>query len=48
MSEADALHYHAMKEAESNNKRFSQEYIKLKFLEAITTNTKFYFGNSIP
>ena len=47
-SAADSEHYKAMKEAEANASKFTPEYLKLRFIEALTQNTKVYFGNSIP
>jgi len=47
-SAADSEHYQAMKEAEANQVKFTEEYMKIKFFESIQNNLKFYFGQSIP
>jgi len=45
---ADASFYQSMKEAEANKLKLTPEYLELKFIEAITNNTKIFFGNKIP
>ncbi|KAG5521364.1 hypothetical protein RHGRI_033806 [Rhododendron griersonianum] len=45
---ADADFYRAMKEAEANKLRLTPQYLELKFIEAITNNSKIFFGNKIP
>lgn len=45
---ADAEFYKGEKEAEIHKLMLSPEYLELKKYEAIATNTKVYFGNSIP
>lgn len=47
-SEADALYYKMIKEAESNEKIFTEAYLRYKWIESLNNNTKFYFGESIP
>lgn len=45
---ADAEYYRAMKEAEANKLRLTPQYLELKFIEAITNNSKIFFGNKVP
>jgi len=45
---ADAAFYKAKKETESNKAKLTPEYIELIKYEAISKNTKIFFGNSIP
>lgn len=45
---ADAEYYKAQKETESNKAKLTAEYLELVKYEALSKNTKIYFGNSIP
>lgn len=45
---ADANFYKTMKEAEANKLKLTPQFLELKFIEAITNNTKIFFGNKIP
>ncbi|GMP93814.1 hypothetical protein CsSME_00043502 [Camellia sinensis var. sinensis] len=45
---ADASYYRAMKEAEANKLKLTPQYLELKFIEAITNNSKLFFGNKVP
>jgi regulator of protease activity HflC (stomatin/prohibitin superfamily) len=45
---ADAYFYRTMKEAESNKLKLTPQYLELKFIEAITNNSKIFFGNKVP
>lgn len=45
---ADAAFYKSIKQAESDKQRLTPEYLTLKKYEALSRNTKIYFGNSIP
>ncbi|XP_035715857.1 erlin-2 isoform X2 [Folsomia candida] len=45
---ADAERYRKEKLGEGNSLILTPEYLELKRIEAITTNTKMYFGNNIP
>ena len=45
---ADAEFYKAKKEAEANSAKLTDNYLEMLRYQAITTNTKIYFGNSIP
>ncbi|KAK2147652.1 hypothetical protein LSH36_543g04035 [Paralvinella palmiformis] len=45
---ADADLYKAKQEAEANGLILTREYIELKKFEAISKNSKLYFGNDIP
>jgi uncharacterized membrane protein YqiK len=47
-SEADALYYRNMKEAESNEKILTENYLKNKWIDSLNNSTKLYFGESIP
>lgn len=44
---ADANFYRVMKEAEANKLKLSPQFLELKFIEAIASNTKIFFGNKI-
>ncbi|PRP82998.1 putative SPFH domain-containing protein 2 precursor [Planoprotostelium fungivorum] len=44
---ADARYYAALKAAESNKLLYSEEYLRLQAISAVTNNTKIYFGPSI-
>ncbi|GJU16712.1 erlin-2-B [Tanacetum coccineum] len=37
-----------MKEAEANRLKLTPEFLELRFIEAISNNTKIFFGNKIP
>ncbi|KAL7240674.1 hypothetical protein ACSBR2_006343 [Camellia fascicularis] len=45
---ADADFYRALKEAEANMSKLTPQYLELKFIEAISNNTKIFFGNKVP
>jgi regulator of protease activity HflC (stomatin/prohibitin superfamily) len=45
---ADAEYYKAQRQAESYKLMLTPEYIELKKYEALASNNKVYFGNSIP
>lgn len=45
---ADASFYRALKEAEANKLKLTPQFLELKFIEAITNNTKIFFGSKIP
>ncbi|KAG9155566.1 hypothetical protein Leryth_009966 [Lithospermum erythrorhizon] len=45
---ADANFYKTMKEAEANKLKLTPQFLELKFIEAITNNSKIFFGNKIP
>ena len=47
-SKTDAQYYKEIKEIEANEKKLTQQYLKYALIGALTTNVKFYFGNSIP
>uniref|UniRef100_A0A1I7XS45 PHB domain-containing protein n=1 Tax=Heterorhabditis bacteriophora TaxID=37862 RepID=A0A1I7XS45_HETBA len=47
-AKADADHYRAQKEAESNRLLLTKEYLELKRIEAIAKNNKIYYGQDIP
>lgn len=47
-AKADAEFYRAKKEAEANSAKLTDQYLEMLRYQAITTNTKIYFGNSIP
>lgn len=36
-----------MKEAEANKVKLSPEYLELRFIEGIASNSKIYFGNKV-
>jgi regulator of protease activity HflC (stomatin/prohibitin superfamily) len=44
----DAEFYHSQKQAEANELMLTAKYLELKKYESLTTNSKIYFGNSIP
>ncbi|KAH9329769.1 hypothetical protein KI387_001877, partial [Taxus chinensis] len=43
-SHADSNYYKVMKEAEANKLKLTPEYLELKFIEAISNNSKMFFG----
>ncbi|CAH1414185.1 unnamed protein product [Lactuca virosa] len=45
---ADAKYYQTMREAEANKLKLTPQFLELKFIEAITNNSKMFFGNKIP
>ncbi|KAJ4973528.1 hypothetical protein NE237_006702 [Protea cynaroides] len=45
---ADADYYRALKEVEANKLKLTPEFLELKFIEAITNNSKIFFGNKVP
>lgn len=45
---ADAAFYKALKETESNKAKLTAQFLELSKYEAISKNTKIYFGDSIP
>eukprot|EP00899_Mesostigma_viride_P023491 jgi/Mesvir1/4326/Mv25948-RA.1 len=45
---ADAEAYRVTKEAEANRLKLTKEFLELKFIEAISGNTKIFFGEKIP
>ncbi|KAK4376599.1 hypothetical protein RND71_002895 [Anisodus tanguticus] len=45
---ADASYYRTMREAEANKLKLTPEFLELRFIEAITNNTKMFFGNKVP
>ena len=45
---ADANKYKSDTEAESNKVKLTPEYLQWSMYQALTQNTKIYFGNSIP
>lgn len=47
-AKADADYYQQSKQAESNSKMYTPEYLRIREIEALSQNTKLYFGNSIP
>ncbi|XP_055280866.1 erlin-1 isoform X2 [Moschus berezovskii] len=47
-AKADAEYYAAHKYATSNKHKLTPEYLELKRYQAIASNSKIYFGNSIP
>ncbi|XP_043723711.1 erlin-2-like isoform X2 [Telopea speciosissima] len=44
----DADFYRVIKEAEANKLKLTPEYLELKFIEAITNNSKIFFGDKVP
>ncbi|CAI8048727.1 Erlin-2-B [Geodia barretti] len=48
LAEADAEYYLAQKTAEANKLKHTPEFIELARYQALTTNTKLYFGPSLP
>ncbi|KAF6020733.1 ERLIN2 [Bugula neritina] len=47
-AKTDAEFYKASKEAQSNQLRFTPEYLEYMRVQAIASNTKIFFGDSIP
>ncbi|XP_067928103.1 erlin-1-like [Watersipora subatra] len=47
-AKTDAEYYKTMKEAEANKLKFTKEYLEYVRVQAIASNTKMYFGDSIP
>ena len=47
-SDADSYYYREIKEIDANEKRLTDQYLRLKWLESLGNNTKLYFGESIP
>lgn len=47
-AKTDAEFYKAKMTAEANRLTLTKEYLEMKKYEAMTTNTKIYFGNNIP
>lgn len=47
-AKADAEYYAAHKYATSNKHKLTPEYLELKRFQAIASNSKIYFGSSIP
>jgi len=47
-SEADSAYYKEIKEIEANEKKLTDSFLKYTWLQAISNNTKLYFGDSIP
>ncbi|OVA18887.1 Band 7 protein [Macleaya cordata] len=45
---ADANFYRVTKEAEANKLKLTPEYLELKFIEAISNNSKIFFGDKVP
>lgn len=45
---ADAAYYSTMREAEANKLKLTPQFLELKFIEAITNNSKIFFGNKVP
>ena len=45
---ADATHYSAEREAETNKLKLTPEYLELTRYQAITQNAKMYFGSNLP
>ena len=48
MAKADAHHYKIMKMIESEQAQLTPQYLQKLAIESFTTNTKLYFGESIP
>ncbi|MFS7998612.1 hypothetical protein Hanom_Chr12g01155971 [Helianthus anomalus] len=44
---ADAKYYQTMKEAKANKWKLTPQLMELTFIEAISNNTKMFFGNLI-
>ncbi|KAH7282765.1 hypothetical protein KP509_35G046800 [Ceratopteris richardii] len=44
---ADANYYRVLKEAEANQLKLTPQFLELKFIEAVTNNTKLFFGEKI-
>lgn len=47
-SMADAYYYRLVKEAEANSLKLTPQFLELRFIEAISNNTKMFFGEKIP
>lgn len=47
-SKADAHYYKVSRMIEAEQKQLSPEYLKKLAIESFSTNTKIYFGESIP
>lgn len=45
---ADAQHYAIMKQIEAELAQLTPAYLQKLAIESLTSNTKLYFGNSIP
>ncbi|XP_019247355.1 PREDICTED: erlin-2-B isoform X3 [Nicotiana attenuata] len=45
---SDAAYYRTMREAEANKLKLTPEFLELRFIEAITNNSKIFFGNKVP
>ena len=45
---ADSLHYSLTTEAEALNKKLTPEYLKYTLYTSLASNTKIFFGESIP
>ena len=48
ISKADAHHYKVMKMIESEQAQLTPQYLQKLAIESFTSNTKLYFGESIP
>jgi hypothetical protein len=48
LAEADAEYYLAQKTAEANKLKHTPKFMELARYQAMTTNTKLYFGPSLP
>ncbi|KAJ6834930.1 erlin-2-B isoform X1 [Iris pallida] len=47
-SQADANYYRVLKEAEANRLKLTPEFLELKFIESIASNSKIFFGDKVP
>lgn len=47
-SRADANHYSLMKMIEAEQAQLTEQYLRKLAIESFTSNTKVYFGDSIP
>lgn len=45
---ADANFYRVSKEAEANELKLTPEFLELRFIEAIASNSKMFFGEKVP
>lgn len=45
---SEASHYRTLKEIDANTKRLTPEYLQKIAIESMASNTKLYFGTSIP
>ncbi|CAN6471117.1 unnamed protein product [Victoria cruziana] len=45
---ADAHYYRMLREAEANRLKLTPEYLELRFIEAISNNSKIFFGDKVP